>query len=382
MKAILERHRRETGREPELIVSAPGRVNLIGEHTDYNQGFVLPAAIDRRVLVAASRRHDDLLVCLSLDFDERRQFALSDLRPAAEDGWANYLKGVAGVLRATGQAIAGATLTLTGDVPVGSGLSSSAAVEVAAAFALQQLYGLDLDGLELARVAQRAEREFAGVNCGIMDQFASRMGQGGHALLLDCRSLEFRTVPLHLGTAKLLITNTNVPRKLSSSEYNQRREECQRGLERLQKRRLGTALRDYSPDEVLSAGLPLILRRRCLHVTAENVRVLEAEAALRRRDLAAFGLLMNRSHESLRDLYQVSCPQLDWLVERAWGTPGVYGSRMTGAGFGGCTVTLLEEEAVEEYRRRIEGYRKAFSLDPDLILCVPSDGARVVHRTP
>jgi galactokinase len=382
MNDLVRIHSEEFGEAPQIIAQAPGRVNLIGEHTDYNEGFVLPMAIDYFIQVAVSRRRDQQLRFYSGNFRDRKRTSISNLRYKREDRWANYPKGVVSVLLGRGYELGGINFSVYGNIPQGAGLSSSAALEIATAYALQKLFELHVSGPELARLAQEAENHFVGVRCGIMDQFVSRMARAGSALLIDTRSMEYRYVPLNLGSVKILITNSNVPRNLVDSEYNQRREECERCVGLLATRKPGRSLRDYSPADLRdSMGLiPESTRKKCLHVVEENQRVLEAEAALKKNDLAAFGKLMNRSHESLRDQYEVSCPELDWLVKRAWETEGVYGSRMTGAGFGGCTVTLVEEQAIPRYVERLESYERIFSFRAETFVCEPAGGARIVHQ--
>ncbi|OHD73397.1 MAG: galactokinase [Spirochaetes bacterium RBG_13_68_11] len=381
MDVVKQSHAEEYGRQPEVIASAPGRVNLIGEHTDYNEGYVFPMAIDFSIRVALSRRADGQLHFFSVDYKDRKRAALPILKYRKEDRWANYPKGIINELVERGHELGGMDLTIHGDVPQGAGLSSSAALEVATALAVQTAFGIEMGREELARLAQHAENEFVGVKCGIMDQFISRMAKEGHAMLLDARWLTYHFVPLSLKTARFVITNSRVPHGLVDSEYNRRREECRRCVDLLSLRKPGTALRDYTPDDLRDSmgEIPEATRKRCLHVVEENQRVLEAEEALRHHDLAAFGKLMNRSHESLRDLYEVSCPELDWLVKRAQETEGVYGSRLTGAGFGGCTVTLIEEEAIPRYREHITAYERIFGFRPEIYLCRPCGGARVLE---
>jgi len=382
MDDLIRSHLEEYGQDPDIIAQAPGRVNLIGEHTDYNEGFVLPMAIDYYVRVALSRRKDQHLRFFSSDLQDRKRTSLSNLRFKKEDRWANYPKGIISVLLNRGYDIGGLSFTVMGNVPIGVGLSSSAALEVATAYAVQKLLGIEISGPELARLAQEAENSFVGVQCGIMDQFVSRMAQAGSAMFIDTRNMEYRHIPINLLTVKILITNSSVPRSLVDSEYNQRRAECEKCVSLLSARKSGRSLRDYSAADLRdSMGLiPETTRKRCLHVVEENERVREAEGALKKNDIVSFGKLMNRSHESLRDQYEVSCPELDWLVKRAWETEGVYGSRMTGAGFGGCTVTLIEEEAIPKYEARLEAYEKIFSFKPETFLCHPADGARIVFQ--
>lgn len=382
MDDLIRSHLEEYGQDPNIIAQAPGRVNLIGEHTDYNEGFVLPMAIDYYVRVALSRRKDQHLRFFSSDLQDRKRTSLSNLRFKKEDRWANYPKGIISVLLNRGYDIGGLSFTVMGNVPIGVGLSSSAALEVATAYAVQKLLGIEISGPELAGLAQEAENSFVGVQCGIMDQFVSRMAQAGSAMFIDTRNMEYRHIPINLLTVKILITNSSVPRSLVDSEYNQRRAECEKCVSLLSARNSGRSLRDYSAADLRdSMGLiPETTRKRCLHVVEENERVREAEGALKKNDIVSFGKLMNRSHESLRDQYEVSCPELDWLVKRAWETEGVYGSRMTGAGFGGCTVTLIEEEAIPKYEARLVAYEKIFSFKPETFLCHPSDGARIVFQ--
>jgi galactokinase len=382
MDDLRRSHQDEYGQDPDIIAQAPGRVNLIGEHTDYNEGFVLPMAIDYYARVAVSRRKDQHLRFYSVDFKDRKRTSLSNLRFKKEDRWANYLKGIISVLQTRGYSTGGLSFSVTGNIPIGVGLSSSAALEVATGYAVQKLLGINISGPELARLAQEAENSFVGVKCGIMDQFVSRMAEEGSALFIDTRSMEYRHIPINLGTVRILITNSNVPRSLVESEYNQRRSECEKCVGLLNARKPGRSLRDYTPEDLRdSMGLiPETTRKRCLHVVEENERVRDAESSLKRNDIAGFGKLMNRSHESLRDQYEVSCPELDWLVKRAWETDGVYGSRMTGAGFGGCTVTLIEESAIPAYEARLEAYERIFSFKPEFFLCHPADGARILFE--
>ncbi len=384
LDALARRHAAEFGRPPALVAAAPGRVNLIGEHTDYHDGFVFPMAIEREVRVAASPRADGRLGLCSVDYGERLEGPLDGLAREPGHAWADYPRGVLSVMRQRGHALRGLDLTFEGDVPQGAGLSSSAALEVATALAAAELHGLALAPAALARLAQQAEVEFIGVRCGVMDQLVSCLGQPGAALLIDCRTLEARAVPLALGGFSFLITDSGAPRTLAGSAYNRRREECQRGLRALQRRRPdGRALRDYTPGEVQAAAgqMGRVAARRCLHVAEENQRTLEAVAALERGDLAAFGAHMNASHDSLRELYEVSSPELDFLVERARRVGGVLGARLTGAGFGGCTVTLLEAGAVAAYQAEVlPAYARRFSRQARLIPSRPGPGARVVRR--
>lgn len=368
------------GGEPVAVVRAPGRVNLIGEHTDYNDGCVLPVAIDRSVLVAGAPRDDRQVVIYALDFGESVEFSLDDVRHDQAKTWSNYQRGVAYFLEERGIKLPGLNAVVTGDVPIGSGLSSSAAVEVSMAYTWQVLTGFKLSRVELALLCQRAEHEFVGMNCGIMDQFVSALGQRDHALLIDCRSLHYQPVPLP-AEAAVVVADTMKRRGLLDSEYNTRRQECEEGVRILQ-RYLPEArsLRDISAAQFVEykAQLSQKVRKRCRHVIYENERVLRGVAALRAGDLDAFGWLMNESHSSLRNDYEVSCPELDIMVKAAWRVDGVYGSRMTGAGFGGCTVSLVAEEAIGDFRARVAAaYEEATGIVPQIYVCRAEDGVAV-----
>jgi len=364
------------GYAPSFVVAAPGRVNLIGEHTDYNDGFVLPAAIDRHILVAVAPREDRAVRLYAADFDEMAAFGLDDLHSDADQAWSNYERGVAWALQEAHHALGGMDAVITGDVPIASGLSSSAAVEVATAHCFEVASGFELDGVERALLCQKAENEFVGMRCGIMDQYVISLGRREHALLIDCRSLESRPVSLPMGYS-LVVCDTAKRRGLVGSEYNTRRQECETGA-----RLLGLqALRDIGPEEfmVRQAELSEVIRKRCRHVVTENRRVLDAVEALRSGDLVRFGSLMNASHLSLRDDYEVSCPELDAMVEAAWRQEGVVGARMTGAGFGGCTVNLVALQAAEAFRHHVaQEYTQAIGLVPQVYICAAEERVRLL----
>ena len=368
--------------ESPRIYQAPGRVNLIGEHTDYNDGFVMPAAIGFDTQAAVAPRPDRKLVIHSENYSEQVEFDL-DHWPAARAGhWSDYVIGVVKMLVRSGRKLGGANLLLDGNVPQGAGLSSSASIEVAVGYALLDLAnramgGAEIDRTKLALLCQQAENEFVGARCGIMDQFIASHGKRGQALLLDCRSLEYRLLPLP-DDAALAICNTMVKHSHAQGEYNQRRAECEAGVRALSKHLPKVrALRDVTPADLEAYGreLPEIVMRRCRHVIGENARVLQAAAALARGDLQAFGKLMLESHRSLRDDYEVSCAELDWMVELAAQAQGVYGTRMTGGGFGGCTITLLQAGCVEAFQRTVgEGYERATGSKPEIYVCTAADG--------
>jgi galactokinase len=380
LDTTLRKYRQTFGGEPDLVASAPGRVNLIGEHTDYNDGFVLPAAINKRMYAAVAKREDQLISIYAADYDSTIHTSIEALNGREREHWANYPKGVLGILARAGHKVAGLNLCLKGDVPQSAGLSSSAALEVATAFAAKELFHFKIDSLSVARYCQAAEHEFVGVKCGIMDQFVAVHGKKDHALFLDCRSLGFELLEFP-GGVSLVICDTGVKRELAGSEYNKRREECQVGVKELSLVLPGIqALRDVKPASFLEHEnlLNLTTRKRCRHVINENRRVLEAAADLRRNDLSDFGKLMYQSHLSLKNNYEVSCQELDSVVDIAASTEGVFGARMTGAGFGGSAVCLVAKESVEKLRSNLqERYPRLTGLQPKVYVCEIDDGAKV-----
>jgi galactokinase len=368
------------GRAP-TVSRAPGRVNLIGEHTDYNAGFVMPAALEFATLTAASQRSDRRLQVYSMIMDETREFDLDSPPPGPTGDWSDYILGVALMLESSGRNLSGADLIVWSDVPIGAGLSSSAALEVSCAHALLTESGLPFDPIEVAQLCQRAENDFVGMRCGVMDQYISCCGVAGHALLIDCRSLESRHVAI-APNLRLLIANSRVRHQHAGGEYNLRRDACEEGV-RLLSRYLGPiqALRDVTPKqlEAKRRKLPELIYRRCRHIVTENARVLEAERALGSGDFVACGRAMNASHISMRDDFEITCPEVDMLAGLAQTVKGVYGSRMTGGGFGGCTISLIEASAVDKASQMLtDGYRIGMGRDVDIYVCAPSDGARLI----
>ena len=368
------------GTEDVRLFQAPARVNLIGEHTDYNDGFVMPAAIDFHTWVAAAPRDDLLLVVHSVEFGETEKFNLTTDSQTPKKHWSDYVAGVAFELRNAGIPVSGASLLVHGNVPLGSGLSSSASLEMATAYALTSLAGADpdRDRTQLALLCQRAENHFVGARCGIMDQFIAAHGQVEHALMLDCRSLQYELLPLPRGIS-LVICNTMVKHELASGEYNTRRRQCEEGAARLRGALPGIrALRDVRPEQLEHNAelLPREIYKRCRHVVTENERVLQMAAALRDSNLAAVGRLMFDSHQSLRDDYQVSCNELDAMVDIASALPGVIGARMTGGGFGGCTINLVEDDKVKTFRGAVAAeYQRRTGTVPEVYVTKASDGA-------
>ena len=359
-----------------LLIRSPGRVNLIGEHTDYNEGFVLPAAIDKAIYLAIGPRTDDELHFIAQDFDETYQGSLNQLVPTQT--WADYLLGVVVQLRLLGYQLGGFNCVFGGTIPVGAGLSSSAALENAVGFALNELFSLGLDRLTLLKLSQRAENDFVGAKVGIMDMFASMMGHADHVIKLDCRSLEYTYAPLHMDGVRIVLCDSRVKHSLVTSEYNTRRSECEAGV-----RFLRTyypeikSLRDVTMamlDEHLRDTQPLIYRR-CAYVVQENGRLLDGVAALEANDLASFGQLMYGSHEGLSKWYEVSCPELDILVALAQQQPGVLGARMMGGGFGGCTINLVREDVLDDFTDLItKQYKAQTGIDAYFYVCKLEDG--------
>jgi galactokinase len=374
---VMQQFQTEFGVSPKVFF-APGRVNLIGEHTDYNDGFVLPCAIGFTTQVAIAPRPDRKLVFSSEGFPERFEFELDNLPENALGAWCDYVLGVAVILRQLGVLASGANVLVRGGVPIGAGLSSSAAVEVASALAFMSLNGVTFPMPQVAKLCQRAENTFVGAKVGIMDQFISCLGKADHALQLDCRSLEFEQVPIPAGV-RLVICNTMVKHEHAGGEYNRRREECDEGVRLLSQWYPGIrALRDVSPEQLQkhAVDLPPTIYRRCSHVVNENQRVLEASRALSAGNLTRFGELMRESHNSLRDLYAVSCEELDLMVELAEGLPGFYGGRMTGGGFGGCTVNLVSAAQAQVFADQIhQRYLQKTGINPDVYICSAANGA-------
>ena len=331
-----------------LVVRSPGRVNLIGEHTDYTEGFVLPAAIDRAIVLAVGRGAGRCCRLFAADLDDAVEVDLAALAHS-EKGWPNYLLGVVDQLQRREIELPGFDCAFGGDIPIGAGLSSSAALEAGLAFALNEIFGIGLERLALARLAQRAEHEFVGVRCGIMDQFVNLFGAPGHALKLDCRSLGYERVPFADPDLCIVLCDTGVRHALAGSEYNLRRAQCEAGVAALRAADPAIhSLRDVSSGQLVAqrGALDPVVYRRCHHVLSENARLLAGCEELRRGDVAAFAARLWESHASLRDDYEVSCPELDALVEIAAGVEGVLGARMMGGGFGGCTINLVRQQAV------------------------------------
>lgn len=381
---VKEKFHQLFGKQP-LIVSSPGRINLIGEHTDYNEGFVLPAAIDKKIIYAIALNGTDTCNAYAMFNNEQRSFSLKDVKPAS--GWINYLMGVVYQLQQRGVNVPGFDCVITGDIPIGAGMSSSAAVEGGLVFALDHLLGLGLGRMDMAKIGQMAEHTFPGVKCGIMDQFANLHGQKDRVMLLDCRSLEFQYFPFEFSEEyKIVLVNSMVHHSLASSEYNVRRAQCEQGVAILQTYFPGiTSLRGLSAAQVeqYKDKLPPKVYDRCLFVTQENERVEKACAHLQQNELDEVGKLMYASHAGLSKLYEVSCPELDFLAELAKERPEVAGARMMGGGFGGCTINLVKSDKVDDFVTFIQSrYQSHFGKEPEVYVTSIENGVSVLATEP
>ena len=369
------------GDTPSYIASAPGRVNLIGEHTDYNNGYVFPVAINRKTVIAATPRSDRNLVLHADNFSAFVEVSLDHLERSREQSWSNYSKGVASLLQESGKLLTGANLLIRSDIPSGAGLSSSAALEMATAFALLALNNVGIPAPEIIHLCHDAEFEFVGVHCGIMDQFISCMGRKNHALFLDCQTLQYEHVPIPTGCS-LVVCDTGVKRQLAASEYNIRRQQCSEGAQQFSYvlESIKT-LRDVSVKqfEKHQERLGDVIRKRCRHVVHENERVLQSVAALKKNNLSEFGKLMYQSHMSLKNDYEVSCAELDAVVDICAEVDGVYGARMTGAGFGGAAICFVASEHADAVVKRLQlEYPQKTGRRPAIQVCTIEDGAKVV----
>jgi galactokinase len=361
---------------------SPGRVNLIGEHTDYNGGYVFPCALTFGTYLVVRKNNKRLIRFATTNFDHRSEVKLDEPFEKEGKSWMNYPVGVLNELRKKAKEIEGVDLLYSGDIPNGAGLSSSASIEMVTAFAMNEIFGFGFDRMELVKISQNAENQFVGVNCGIMDQFASGMGAADHALFLNCDTLDYERVPLKLEGMKIIIANTNKRRGLADSKYNERRSQCESAVEALRSEKKIKHLSDLNLDEfnALSHLIPdETEKRRARHVITENNRTLNAIEALNQGDLESFGQLMNQSHDSLRDDYEVTGKELDTLVEEARKIEGTIGSRMTGAGFGGCTVSIVKEDQVETFIREVgKGYHERTGLKADFYVAEIGDGSKQI----
>lgn len=367
-----------------VIVRSPGRINLIGEHTDYNDGFVLPAAIDKAAYISITPRSDGQVHLHSIDMDDEYTTTIDELKKSTTASWPNYLLGVVAQFKKAGVELPGFDAALTGDIPVGAGLSSSAAVECAMALALNEITGAGFDKVTLVKMTQKAEHEYAGVQCGIMDQFASVLGKKNCVIRLDCRSLEYSYEPFIMDGFKVVLLDTNVKHSLASSEYNVRRSQCETGVAMIQQHHSEIkSLRDVTMDLLDKYVLPNdnLVYQRCKYVVEENNRLLSACKDLEANDMAAFGKKMFETHDGLSKLYEVSCPELDFLVDTVKDNPEVLGARMMGGGFGGCTVNIVKEHAVDDLINKVSAaYKKAMNKELKAYVVNIEDGTSIVSR--
>ena len=370
------------GYVPQIMAKSPGRINLIGEHTDYNLGFVLPAAIDKAAYVAVARREDQLIRLFAKDLGEEYQVDIN-LLPTIPGHWSAYVLGIVDQLLKHGKQLNGFDLVLTCDVPTGAGMSSSAAVECATAFALNALFDLQLERLDLVRMAQKAENEFVGVKCGIMDMFASVMGKDAQVIQLDCRDLSYQYFPLNLGDYKIVLFDTGVKHSLAGGEYNLRRQQCEQGVAVLKERFPEVnSLRDANLsmlDEQFRSAVSSTVYNRCLYVIEENIRLEQGCALLLQNNIKGFGDKMYGSHKGLSELYEVSCKELDFLVDLSKQEDAIAGARMMGGGFGGCTINLIESSAIESIHEKFsKQYQSAMGRELAMYVMVPSEGSQLI----
>jgi len=377
----IEKKFKELFGESPLLIRSPGRVNLIGEHTDYNMGYVLPGAIDKAIYFAISPRDDYRCRLFATDMNEDFEFSLEGFSKSRKS-WPNYLMGVAEQMKNRGLSLKGFNCVFGGDIPVGAGLSSSAAIEAGLAFSLNRIFNLGLEKLSLVKLSQQAENEFVGVKCGIMDQYINIFGKAGNLLRIDCRSLENEYFPFNFEDISVVLFDTGVSHSLATSEYNQRRKECNEGVGVIKKDfPLVESLRDVTIDLLneYKKKIDPVVFKRCRYAVEENERLLRACNALISNDLNQFGSLMYQTHTGLSSDYQVSCPELDYLVELTKDNPRVYGSRMMGGGFGGCTINLIEKNSIDEIRRSVsEAYSRKFRLNSKTYITCISGGTGII----
>ncbi|MBU2912955.1 MULTISPECIES: galactokinase [Reichenbachiella] len=382
-EAIIACFKEKFGGEP-LVIKSPGRINLIGEHTDYNNGYVMPAAIEQAAYVAIAKSGSKECKLEALDLDEQYSFSIDDALKPVEMGWVNYFLGVLDQYNKKGLALEGFNMVFTSDVPLGAGLSSSAALECSFGFAVSQLFGHEVSLVDVAKMGQQAEHNFAGVKCGIMDQFASCLSTADHAIMLDCRSLEYTSIPCDLKDYQLVLFDTAVKHNLASSEYNVRREQCESGVAVLQKKFEGVeSLRDATMEQLdaVKSELDAVVYDRCAYVISENNRVLKAAEALKSGDIELLGKLMTETHEGLSKQYEVSCAELDLLADIAKANPDIIGARMMGGGFGGCTINIVKKSGLDTAVESVlESYKKVTQVELKHYIVAPGDGATLLKN--
>ena len=365
-----------------LLVKAPGRINLIGEHTDYNNGFVLPAAVDQSIYLAVNTSASDQCTLVSLDMRETFTFSLDDFEPSKNTSWANYIMGVVAEIQKAGLSIQGFQMVFSGDVPQGSGMSSSAALECGTCFALNELFDLGISKVDMVKMSQKAEHNYAGVMCGIMDQFASMMGSEDHALKLDCESLEFDHFPIELSEHIIVLCNSNVSHNLADSEYNIRRKQCEEGVAILQTSYPTiSSLRDVTMEQLNAhqQELPEVVYTRCKYVIEENERVVRMTQALSDADFTSVGEILKRAQEGMREEYEISCPEIDFMTEFANSRQDVLGARMMGGGFGGCTINLVNRGSEDQFITELNSaYKQKFNKEITPIKVTIADGVKCI----
>ena len=360
---------------PQLTVTSPGRINLIGEHTDYNNGFVLPAAIDKSIQLSISKRTDNIIELFSVDKNQAFSASIDRLNVSGLL-WPDYLIGVVDELLKAGYKFSGFSAAVTGNIPIGAGLSSSAALECATIYALNELFGLGMERMDMVKLAQKAENNFVGLQCGIMDMFASMMGKAGYTIRLDCRSLDYEYFPLRIDGYKIVLLDTQVKHSLASSEYNTRRNECFEGVRLIQKKYPAVqSLRDANEAIIEETIDDAVIKKRCLYIIQENNRVTEGCMALTKGDLVAFGKIMYASHAGLRELYEVSCKELDFIADECRKEKDIIGARMMGGGFGGCVIAIIKESAIEPITKKISvEYRNKMDRNMKVYITKLNDG--------
>ena len=384
MEKILHKKFAELYHNSPILVASPGRVNLIGEHTDYNQGFVLPGAVDKKMFVAVAANGTDMVNLFANEYEETFSFSIADIKPQMKETWSSYLLGVVYLLQQKGCAVKGVDVLIDGNVPVGAGMSSSAALSCAFSFALNELFHFGLSRLDMASIGQKTEHVFVGALVGIMDPFASLHGKAGHVIKLDCRSMEFEYIPFNFPDHKIVMVNSMVKHSLAGSEYNVRRKQCEEGVE-IMKKFITTevnSLRDITLSnlEAHKNDLSELVYKRCLYVISENERLLKGSKLLVEGDLAGFGQLMYQTHQGLSKQYEVSCEELDFLADQAYSYDGVTGTRMMGGGFGGCTINIVQQDAVEPFTSFIKSkYHEQFNKDTEVYVTQIEDGTKVIE---
>ncbi len=381
MDEIFSHHAAEYGEEPEVIAEAPGVVNLMGEHTDFHEGYVLQIGLHLSMKVAISKRTDTSLRFYSIDLNERKRTTIANLKYKREDRWANYLKGVLYEILQLGSSFKGMNISIMGAIPKEVGLGSSAALGIATALAARETFDLELQDIQLVQLAYLSETAFIGKREKITDQLTTFYAREGKAVFLDLRSLDFKFIPFNFKDLLLVLTESGVKQTGIQEELEERYETCNESVDLLRDRGNQKSLRDLTHQDLRSGMglLPEASRRLCMHVVHENERVLESVELLKSGDGPAFGKLMHRSHESLRDNFEVSCPEVDWLVKRAGEVDGCYGSRLIGPGFGGCTLTLCHKDALPEYQKRLDEYEHIFGFHPIYHIISPHRGAHIIY---